>query len=216
MVVGKLVETAARTLQQTLVDAGLLGAGGTGDAFIHACRTLHRHTRCAAGIERIYSPPPGVQWDDETYRGDAYGAFAWAVYVAEVSVDTATWETRIDDFVAAAGSRPCASTRFWRQARSKAASRRRSAMRSSKKWSGATAAWPTAQMTNYIMPTSMDLPPIRVFFEERPYAHGPRGAKGIGELPMDGAGAGHLRTRSRTPRAPRRTIPITPESLMAR
>ena len=30
---GKLVETAARTLKQTLVDAGLLGAGGTGDAF---------------------------------------------------------------------------------------------------------------------------------------------------------------------------------------
>ena len=43
-----------------------------------------------------------------------------------------------------------------------------------------------AQMTNYIIPTSMDLPPIRVFFEERPYAYGPAGAKGIGELPMDG------------------------------
>ena len=41
-------------------------------------------------------------------------------------------------------------------------------------------------MTNYIMPTSMDLPPIRVFFEEVPYPHGPAGAKGIGELPMDG------------------------------
>ena len=44
-----------------------------------------------------------------------------------------------------------------------------------------------AQMTNYIMPTSMDLPPIRVFFEERPVRARPGGAKGIGELPMDGA-----------------------------
>jgi CO/xanthine dehydrogenase Mo-binding subunit len=42
------------------------------------------------------------------------------------------------------------------------------------------------QMTNYIMPTSVDLPPIRVHFEEHPYEHGPGGAKGIGELPMDG------------------------------
>ena len=42
------------------------------------------------------------------------------------------------------------------------------------------------QMTNYIMPTSADLPPIRVFFVELPYADGPGGAKGIGELPMDG------------------------------
>ena len=34
-----------------------------------------------------------------------------------------------------------------------------------------------AQMTNYIMPTSMDLPPIRVVFEEVPYVHGPSGAQ---------------------------------------
>jgi CO/xanthine dehydrogenase Mo-binding subunit len=32
----------------------------------------------------------------------------------------------------------------------------------------------------------MDLPPIRVEFVEFPYPHGPAGAKGIGELPMDG------------------------------
>jgi hypothetical protein len=43
------------------------------------------------------------------------------------------------------------------------------------------------QMTNYIIPTPADIPPIRVFFEETPYAYGPGGAKGIGELPMDGA-----------------------------
>ena len=61
-----------------------------------------------------------------------------------------------------------------------------SAGRSRRTWSGATAAWRNAQMTNYIMPTSMDLPPIRVFFEEVPYPNGPAGAKGIGELPMDG------------------------------
>ncbi len=42
------------------------------------------------------------------------------------------------------------------------------------------------QMTNYIMPTSADLPPIRVFFEELGNLHGAFGAKGIGELPMDG------------------------------
>jgi CO/xanthine dehydrogenase Mo-binding subunit len=43
-----------------------------------------------------------------------------------------------------------------------------------------------AQMTNYIMPTSADLPPIRVYFEELGNVHGAYGAKGIGELPMDG------------------------------
>ena len=60
---------------------------------------LHRHARCRFAQGAI-QPPPGMQWDDEAYRGDAYGAYAWAVYVAAVSVDTTTWETRIDDFVA--------------------------------------------------------------------------------------------------------------------
>jgi CO/xanthine dehydrogenase Mo-binding subunit len=36
------------------------------------------------------------------------------------------------------------------------------------------------------MPTSADLPEIRVFFEELGNVHGAYGAKGIGELPMDG------------------------------
>jgi CO/xanthine dehydrogenase Mo-binding subunit len=41
-------------------------------------------------------------------------------------------------------------------------------------------------MTNYIIPTSSDLPSIRVYFEELGNVHGAYGAKGIGELPMDG------------------------------
>ena len=32
------------------------------------------------------SAPSDVFWDDEKYRGEAYAAFAWAVYVAEVTV----------------------------------------------------------------------------------------------------------------------------------
>ena len=42
------------------------------------------------------------------------------------------------------------------------------------------------QMTNYIMPTAEDVPPIHVFFEEIPFQYGGFGAKGIGELPHDG------------------------------
>ena len=41
-------------------------------------------------------------------------------------------------------------------------------------------------MTNYIMPTAEDVPPIHVYFEEIPFQHGAFGAKGIGELPHDG------------------------------
>ncbi len=70
-----------------------------------------------------------------------------------------------------------------------------------------------AQMTNYIMPTSMDLPPIRVFFEERPYRLRPAGAKGIGELPMDGPAPAILNAIEHAIGADVTRFPLTPEAL---
>ena len=46
------------------------------------------------------------------------------------------------------------------------------------------------QLTNYIIPTSRRrAAELDVEIVEIPYSHGPFGAKGVGELPMDGAGA---------------------------
>ena len=72
-----------------------------------------------------------------------------------------------------------------------------------------------AQMTNYIMPTSMDLPPIRVFFEETPYPYGPAGAKGIGELPMDGPAPAIFNAVANATGLDVTRLPLTPERLMA-
>ena len=55
-----------------------------------------------------------------------------------------------------------------------------------------------AQMTNYIMPTSMDLPPIRVFFEEVPYPHGPGRREGDRRAADGRPGARRSSTRSPT------------------
>ena len=70
------------------------------------------------------------------------------------------------------------------------------------------------QMTNYIMPTSADLPPIRVYFEEQPYAYGPSGAKGIGELPMDGPAPAILNAIEDAIGVSFNHIPLMPEALM--
>jgi len=160
-----------------------------------------------------YEPPPDLRWDDQLYQGDAYGTYAWAAYVAEVAVDPLTCEVRLDDFVAvqevgkvvnpvlAVGqieggvAQAIGWTLFervvWREGR-----------------------MANAQMTNYIMPTAMDLPPIRVFFEERPYPYGPAGAKGIGELPMDGAAPAILNAVHQATRVSPQRVPLTPEALM--
>ena len=69
-------------------------------------------------------------------------------------------------------------------------------------------------MTNYIIPTAADIPPIRVYFAERPYAHGPGGAKGIGELPMDGAAPAILNAIENATGISFNGVPLMPEMIM--
>ena len=72
------------------------------------------------------------------------------------------------------------------------------------------------QMTNYIMPTSADLPPIHVHFEETPTIHGAFGAKGIGELPMDGPAPAILNAIEHATGVSFTEIPLLPEDIFER
>jgi CO/xanthine dehydrogenase Mo-binding subunit len=71
------------------------------------------------------------------------------------------------------------------------------------------------QMTNYIMPTSADLPPIRVYFEELGNVHGAYGAKGIGELPMDGPAPAIINAVEDALEVSFHSIPLLPEDIFA-
>src|SRR5271169_6509564 len=71
------------------------------------------------------------------------------------------------------------------------------------------------QMTNYIMPTSADLPPIRVYFEELGNVHGAYGAKGIGELPMDGPAPAIVNAIEDALHISFHSIPLLPEGIFA-
>jgi CO/xanthine dehydrogenase Mo-binding subunit len=207
MVVGKLVESAALSLQATLrqaIDPAL--------PFAAACQDyIRRHGSLRASAQ--YQAPPGMHWDDDRYEGDAYGTYGWAVYVADVSVDVTTFEIRLDDFVAVQEvGRVINPVLAAGQIEGGVAQGIGWALFEHVAWREGRMA--NAQMTNYIIPTSMDLPPIRVYFEEVPYAHGPGGAKGIGELPMDGAAPAIANAISYAIGVDIRSIPITPENIL--
>ena len=70
-----------------------------------------------------------------------------------------------------------------------------------------------AQMTNYIMPTTLDTPPMTVRIIERPYKHGPFGAKGVGEMPIDGPAPAVINAL-RHAGVVISEIPATPEKIM--
>jgi len=212
MIVGKLVETGAQNIRNTLIESGFVKPGFRAAEFRNACaQYIERFGELRSLVK--YQHPADLHWDDSKYQGDAYGAYAWAVYVAEVSVDLRTAEVRVEDFVAvqevgkvinpvlAAG-----------QIEGGIAQGIGFALYENVVWQEGRMV--NGQMTNYIMPTAMDVPKIRVYFEEVPYARGPAGAKGIGELPLDGTAPAIANAIAHATGADVCEIPITPEKLM--
>jgi CO/xanthine dehydrogenase Mo-binding subunit len=212
MVVGKLVESAAIGLKQTLVKSGLLAEDYSGEEFAGACAGYIREYGPLKSFSQ-YEAPPGIYWDDDKYRGDAYGAFAWAVYVAEVAVDTDTCEVRVEDFVALQEvGRVIHPVLAAGQIEGGVAQGIGFALFENVVWKDGRMA--NNQMTNYIMPSSVDVPRIRVYFEEIPYEYGPLGAKGIGELPIDGPAPAVLNAIENALGIAVDEIPLLPEMLM--
>src|SRR4029077_8916300 len=184
MIVGKLVQSAAQGIKQTLTKTGLLGDDYTPEDFRAACQEYLKARGELKSYAR-YEAPGDVYWDDEKYRGEAYAAFAWAVYIAEVTVDLTTYAMTVDDFVALQEiGKVLHPVLAEGQITGGVAQAIGFALYEKVVWREGRMS--NNQMTNYIMPTSVDLPSIRVFFEEKGNVHGAYGAKGIGELPMDG------------------------------
>jgi len=213
MVVGKLVESAVLGLKQTLVGSGLLSPDYVEADFRKACAEYIAKFG-SLKTSSTYQPPPNVHWDDEKYQGDAYGAYAWAVYVAEVSFDELTYEARVEDFVALQEvGRVLNPVLAAGQIEGGVAQAIGFTLFEDVVWKDGRMA--NNQMTNYIIPTPADIPPIRVYFEETPYAYGPGGAKGIGELPMDGAAPAILNAIENATGVSFNRIPLMPERLMS-
>ena len=210
MIVGRLVEQACDDLRNRL---GV--ADATGDAVLAAIERWYRaHPTTEPVGEARYEPPAGVVWDDVHYQGDAYGTFAWGAYVAEVEVDLRTYETRVIDFVAVQEVGKVLHEVLARgQIQGGVAQAIGWALLEDCHWKDGAMA--NAQLTNYLIPTSDDLPPIRVAFLESPYRYGAQGAKGLGELPMDGPAPAIVNAVAAATGADPCVIPLTPERLLA-
>lgn len=214
MVVGRLIERASLQLVSTLRNEAALSEPFTRTEFFAACERL----RAAQGEVRSfcrYEAPPNIFWDDSTYHGEAYGTFAWSVQVAQVAVDTVTYSAEVEEFwsVQEVG-RVVNPVLAGGQIEGGIAQGIGYALYEKVLWKNGHMA--NNQMTNYIMPTAEDVPPIHVYFEEVPYAHGAYGAKGIGELPHDGPAPAILNAIRDATGTSFCSIPLLPEDIMLR
>jgi len=228
MVVGRVVQLAAREIRDRLTNFAAERFGApeirlSEGRFVSDGKTLASFEEIVSeylaqfgdlSAHARYASPPGIEWDDDTYSGDAYPCYSWGAEVAEVEVDMDTYEvtcTRITTAqdigkaihpVLAAGQIEGGTLQavgygllediVWDKGRIV-----------------------NNRLTNYIIPTALDAPDMETIIIEKAYPHGPFGAKGVGELPMDGGAPAIAAAVYNATGAFVSEIPITPERLMA-
>lgn len=160
-----------------------------------------------------YEKPPSIEWDDEHYRGSAYAAYAFGCNVAEIEVDRGTGRVRPVRFTAALDVGCAVNPNLVRgqieggvvqgigYALYEEVVMERGVMKN-------------AQLTNYIIPTTLDIPEIDVAILEFPSALSPFGVKGVGEAPIDGP-APSIVNALRHAGIGIQSIPATPERVLA-
>ena len=160
-----------------------------------------------------YAQPAGIQWDEHSYRGDAYACFAWSATAVELTVDLDTGEVQVDQVVQACDVGKAVHP----------------VLCTGQMEGGVVQALGYAlledlvlkdgrvlnnRMQNYIIPTSLDAPRIESIIVENPYPFGPHGAKGVGELPMDGPAPAVAAAILNATGTLVEELPITPDRLL--
>jgi CO/xanthine dehydrogenase Mo-binding subunit len=214
MVVGRLIERAAAQLIEMLQEHSNLPEDFTRDEFFAACEQYRAVHGPVVSLCR-YEAPPGIYWDDQTYHGEAYPAYAWSVQVAQVAVDTVTYSAEVEEFwsVQEVG-RVLHPVLAGGQIEGGIAQGIGYALYEKVVWQNGRMT--NNQMTNYIMPTAEDVPPIHIYFEEIPFAYGAFGAKGIGELPHDGPAPAILNAIRAATGVGFNSIPLLPEDMFTK
>ena len=191
MIVGRLVQEAAAEIKERL-----------------------QRERPPLRVDKSYIQPDSSHWDEATYRGDAYPVYAWACTIADVDVDTTTGEVRVTDLVTAVDCGKalhpvmaegqieggCLQAVGW------------ATIEEIKMKDGG---YQNDRLATYLIPTALDAPRIRTILVENPYSRGPFGAKGIGELPMDGPAPAIIAAIHDATGVWLDEIPATPEKVLA-
>jgi CO/xanthine dehydrogenase Mo-binding subunit len=198
MVVGKILQRASEELKQKI------GAMSPAEYF---------RKKGPLRVEKQHVPPEWLKWDEDLYRGDAYATYAWGCNIAEVELDQDTYEVRPLRITAVTdigkAIHPAMATGQIEGGTGQGvgfALIEQVVMKN-----GGMA---NSQLTNYTIPTTLDTPEMDVVIMENPFPEGPFGAKGLGELPIDGP-APALANAIRSLGIDVREVPATPELLLS-
>ena len=198
MVVGRIVVAACRDLAAKLTGALAEAEGLPAGSITFADGRFSAADRdfgdFAAAADRVapplegearYEPPAGQKWNQQAHHGAAYQAYSWGCNVVEAAVDIDTMEVTPLRVTAVVEIGKAVHPVL-------AAGQVEGGVLQALGW-GHVEQMKTENgclmndsMATYIIPTAMDAPDYTVEIAEMPSDRGPYGAKGLGELPMNG------------------------------
>ncbi len=164
-------------------------------------------------IVEPYVAPSYIKWDEATMQGDAYPGYAWGVNVVEVSVNPVTYEVKIEGcwstydvghaiderIVLGQADGGLAQALGWAYLEKEEAS---------------DGLFRQKTLSDYAIPTSMDLPNMETALIDNPFKYGAFGAKGAGELTFVGGAPAFALALEQAIKRPVHDIPATPEYIM--
>jgi CO/xanthine dehydrogenase Mo-binding subunit len=228
MVVGSTIARALQELRAQILDWWRADQGAEGPLEIVESEVRNgEQTWSFEAVSRAYlaaegplevtlrhRPPDWQEFDEDTYEGSAYPTYSWGADVVDVRVDPVTLEVRADAITAVCEVGTvihpvlCAGQIEGGTLQSVAWAY----MEEIKLDQGR---YLNDRLATYIIPTARDCPRIDVHFIEDPYEGGPFGAKGVGELPMDGGAPACASAIENATGLHVASIPATPERLQA-
>ena len=159
--------------------------------------------------------PADIRWDQQNFKGDSYPGYSWSANVAEIEIDPLTLELAVKRVTAVVDvGRIINPTLASGQVEGGLTQALGYAVME-KIGTGKNGLYDAARLQTYIIPTARDIPVYDVKFVEYPYSFAPPGAKGLGELPMDGLAPAIANAVEAALGQRIRALPITPESLFA-
>lgn len=160
-----------------------------------------------------YVAPSYIKWDEDTMTGDAYPGYSWGVNVVEVEVNPNTYQTKIIgcwsvyDVGHVIDERIMIGQADGGLAQALGYGYMENEVAENGKFKQVT-------MSDYIVPTSLDLPKMETAFIDNPFAYGAFGAKGAGELTFVGGAPAVALAIEQAIKRKIHKIPANPEYIM--
>ncbi|MEM7396589.1 MAG: molybdopterin cofactor-binding domain-containing protein, partial [Verrucomicrobiota bacterium] len=163
-------------------------------------------------VENRFKLSEKIRWNQETFEGDAYPAYSWGCNVVEVSIDPLTLELSVPKITAVYDIGTVINP-VLAKGQIEGGLIQALGYAMMEKIEIKDGHYDASRMQTYVIPTSMDIPRMDIEFVEYPYEDALPGAKGVGEIPMDGLAPALANAVEQAAGVRLKEIPITPEKL---